>query len=102
MKKIVVAIIAFIFIGSLVGCSQESKKSQEAKKLKDVTVILDFVPNTNHTGMYVALKKGYYKKAGLNVQFVEPGNENTSATLVATGKGQFGISYQEDVTYASV
>ncbi|MDT2012372.1 ABC transporter substrate-binding protein [Carnobacterium divergens] len=100
MKKIVVAIIAFIFIGSLVGCSQESKKSQEAKKLKDVTVILDFVPNTNHTGMYVALKKGYYKKAGLNVQFVEPGNENTSATLVATGKGQFGISYQEDVTYA--
>ena len=28
--------------------------------LKKVTVILDYVPNTNHTGMYVALDKGYY------------------------------------------
>ena len=28
--------------------------------LTDVTVILDYVPNTNHTGMYVALDKGYY------------------------------------------
>ena len=33
---------------------------EDAKELKKVTVILDYVPNTNHTGMYVALDKGYY------------------------------------------
>lgn len=65
----------------------------------DVTVILDYVANTNHTGMYVALDQGYYDEAGLNVNIVEP-TEGATATLVAVGKGDFGISYQEDVTVA--
>ena len=34
----------------------------EAEGQKEVTVILDYVPNTNHTGMYVALDKGYYEE----------------------------------------
>lgn len=66
---------------------------------EDVTVILDYVANTNHTGMYVALDQGYYKEAGLDVEIVEP-TEGATATLVAVGKGDFGISYQEDVTVA--
>ena len=55
--------------------------------------------NTNHTGMYVALDQGYYEEQGLNVNIVEP-TEGATATLVAVGKGDFGISYQEDVTIA--
>ena len=64
-----------------------------------MTVILDYVANTNHTGMYVALDQGYYEEQGLNVNIVEP-TEGATATLVAVGKGDFGISYQEDVTIA--
>lgn len=67
--------------------------------LTDVTVILDYVPNTNHTGLYVALEKGYYAEAGLNVAIIEP-TEGATNTLIAVGKGDFGISYQEDVTMA--
>ena len=62
-------------------------------------MILDYVANTNHTGMYVALDQGYYEEMGLNVNIVEP-TEGATATLVAVGKGDFGISYQEDVTVA--
>ena len=76
------------------------ENSPEADNKKtDVTVILDYVANTNHTGMYVALDKSYYEEAGLNVNIVEP-TEGATATLVAVGKGDFGISYQEDVTVA--
>lgn len=67
--------------------------------LKKVTVILDYVPNTNHTGMYVALDKGYYEEEGLDVEIIEP-TDGATATLVAQQKGTFGISYQEDVTIA--
>ncbi len=67
--------------------------------LEDVTVILDYVANTNHTGMYVALDQGYYAAEGLNVNIIEP-TEGATATLIAVGKGDFGISYQEDVTIA--
>lgn len=65
----------------------------------DVTVILDYIPNTNHTGMYVALERGYYAEEGLNVRIIEP-TEGATNTLVAVGKGDFGVAYQEDVTLA--
>ena len=69
------------------------ENSPEADNKKtDVTVILDYVANTNHTGMYVALDKGYYEEAGLNVNIIEP-TEGATAPLVAVGKGDFGISY---------
>lgn len=73
--------------------------ADEAAELKKVTVILDYVPNTNHTGMYVALDKGYYEEEGLEVEIIEP-TDGATATLVAQGKGTFGVSYQEDVTIA--
>ena len=66
---------------------------------EDVTMILDYVPNTNHTGLYVALHNGYFSEEGLNVNIIEP-TEGATATLVAVGRGDFGISYQEEVTMA--
>lgn len=77
----------------------DGEKSGERTSLTDVTVILDYVANTNHTGMYVALDQGYYEEAGLNVEIIEP-TQGATATLIAVGKGDFGISYQEDVTVA--
>ncbi len=73
--------------------ADNTASDDDTRDLEDVTVILDYVANTNHTGMYVALDQGYYKDAGLNVSIVEP-TEGATATLVAVGKGDFGISYQ--------
>ena len=53
--------------------------------LKKVTVILDYVPNTNHTGMYVALDKGYYEEEGLDVEIIEP-TDGATATLDCTAE----------------
>lgn len=103
-KSIFALTTALVMAASLAftGCGStktEEPKDKESKKLEDVTVILDYVANTNHTGMYVALEKGYYENAGLNVKIVEP-TEGATATLISVGKGDFGISYQEDVTVA--
>lgn len=96
MKKVISIALAFGIMSSLYGCGN---KNVDSNNLEKVTVILDYVPNTNHTGMYVAKEKGYYKEAGLDVEIIEP-TEGATASLVAVGKGDFGISYQEDVTYA--
>ena len=90
MKKLVCALLAVLMAVCAVPVLAEAT---------DVTVILDYIPNTNHTGMYVALDRGYYAEAGLNVQIIEP-TEGATNTLVAVGKGDFGIAYQEDVTLA--
>jgi len=91
MKKRYILLLVGIIIISLSACSQ--------KKNEDITVVLDWVPNTNHTGLYVAQQLGYFEEEGLNVEIIQP-SEGGSADLIAAGQGEFGISYQEQVTYA--
>lgn len=86
------------------GCTKSnlSEKAGKDKKaaLKKVTIMLDWMPNTNHTGLYVAKDKGFYKAQGLDVEIIQPGEGTTADQLVAAGKADFGISYQESVTQA--
>ncbi len=70
--------------------------------MTSVKVGLDWTPNTNHTGLYVAQSKGYYRDNGLNVDIVQAQEGGTIEQLVAAGKLDFGISYQEGVTLARV
>ncbi len=92
--------LSFCLIFSSLSCSTASKITEEqTQSIKRVKVILDWVPNTNHTGIYVAQSEGYYKEEGLEVEIIQP-SEGGSPDLIAAGKGEFGISYQEQVTYA--
>ena len=59
-----------------------------------ITFCLDWTPNTNHTGLYVALAKGYYEDAGLDVEIVQP-PENGAALMCAAGQAQFAIEAQD-------
>lgn len=63
--------------------------------------MLDWTPNTNHTGLYVAKEKGYFKQEGLDVNIVKPG-ETGADQLVASGKAEFGVGYQEGITQARI
>lgn len=97
MRKFIMYAISALVCLSMTGCSNETTSASVNKK---VTLVLDYVTNTNHTGIYVAQNLGYFKEEGLEVEIIEPGDTTTSAAMVATNKGQFGVSYQEDVTYA--
>jgi ABC-type nitrate/sulfonate/bicarbonate transport system substrate-binding protein len=67
--------------------------------MQKVMVLLDWSPNTNHTGLYVAQDQGYYQDEGLDVTLLQP-DESSNTKLVATGKADFAISAQESVTQA--
>lgn len=102
MKKIVV--IAMLMGAALLtaACAGQPEPEAEAKvEVKDVTMMLDWTPNTNHTGFYVAQAKGWYDEAGLNVSIIEPG-ESFVESAVSTQAAQFGISYQEGATFSMV
>lgn len=71
----------------------------ETQEPTEVTVMLDWVPNTNHTGLFVAQDKGWYEQNGLVVNIIQPG-ETGVEQAVASGSAEFGISYQEGVTMA--
>lgn len=64
-----------------------------------VTVMLDWTPNTNHAGMYLALANGWYDDAGLDVQIIQPGEQGGLPAL-ASGDAEFAVSVQEQLTPA--
>jgi ABC-type nitrate/sulfonate/bicarbonate transport system substrate-binding protein len=102
LKKLgILSLVGLFTLGTVTGCSSNGNEDEASKgdKLQKVTVVLDWTPNTNHTGLYAALDKGYYKEQGLDVTIEQP-PESGADTLVATGKADFAVSYQEQVTYA--
>src|SRR5260370_25127171 len=67
------------------------------QKMTTMKLALDWTPNTNHTGIYVALKKGWYRDEGINLQPL-PYSANVSPdVLVSSGKADVGISSTEGI-----
>lgn len=65
-----------------------------------IRLAFDWTPNTNHTGFYVALAKGAYETAGLDVQLIIPDQDDyelTPAKRVASGQADLGIMPSESV-----
>ena len=92
-KMTLVALI-FIFCMHFTACGTSNDNG-----LEKITFVLDWTPNTNHTGLYVALEKGYFEEAGLDVEIVQP-PEDGAVVLVASGKAQFGVSFQDSLAAA--
>lgn len=98
-KKRLSLFLSIVLTMGLVSACGNDQAEKKDKELEKITVVLDWVPNTNHTGMYAALEKGFYEEEGLEVEIIQP-TAGGSADLIAAGQGEFGISYQEQVTYA--
>lgn len=64
--------------------------SSPAQAADQITVALDWTPNTNHVGLYVAEAKGWFEDAGLDVEIL-PYSDTSAGILVATGNAAFGI-----------
>jgi len=61
-----------------------------ASAQEKLSVALDWTPNTNHVGLYVAQSQGWFGDAGLEVDIL-PYTDTSSGTLVAAGVAEFGI-----------
>ena len=77
---------------SLTACGTGKTAADTA--LSEITLVLDWTPNTNHTGFYVADALGYYKDSGLKINIVQP-PEDGAVAMTASGKAQFGIDFQD-------
>ncbi|MFD1037256.1 ABC transporter substrate-binding protein [Virgibacillus byunsanensis] len=105
MKRILFFIVMLVIV--LAGCvndqetSGDNSNAQEEEELEKVTLVLDWTPNTNHTGLYVAQAEEYFKQEGLKVDITLPG-ESGADQVVASGQAEFGISAQESITEARI
>ena len=87
------------FAVAAAACTLLAASAVSAEELKDITFCLDWTPNTNHTGFYVAQAMGYYEEAGLNVEIVQP-PEDGATLMCAAGQAQFAIGAQDTIAAA--
>lgn len=96
-KKLLAVFLSAGMLFSMTACQGTGKQEQgtdQEKELEKLTFVLDWTPNTNHTGLYVAQEKGYFAEEGLEVEIVQPPEDGADA-LVASGKAQVGVSFQD-------
>ena len=93
MKKITAIILSLALLFGLCACSYSADEGSELKK---ITLCLDWTPNTNHTGFYVADKLGYYEEAGIELTIVQP-PEGGAEMMTSAGQAHFGISAQDSL-----
>lgn len=96
--KLICVMILILVLGACANEHVETSGDNE-RKLTDVKFVLDWAPNTNHTGVYVAQALGYYEAEGLRVGIELPGVSGSIA-IVGSDEIPFGISHQENVTEA--
>jgi putative hydroxymethylpyrimidine transport system substrate-binding protein len=82
---------------AIAGLSCTRAFAQEPER---ISVALDWYPNANHAGLFLALERGYYAAEGLVPDFYTPSDPTTVLQTVGAGRDAFGISYQTDVLLA--
>ena len=87
-------------VATLAGCNTSGNSaytlngSAVPEPTTSVTFCLDYTPNTNHTGIYVAKNKGYFDDENLDVEIIQPA-DGTAESIIGAGDAQFGVSYQD-------
>ncbi len=67
------------------------------QQLTSMNLALDWTPNTNHTGIYVALAQNWYRAEGIDLHLLPYSASVTPDVLVSTGKADVGVSFTEGI-----
>lgn len=94
IKRLGAALLALLLALSLAGCG-----GGDAGELTEVTLCLDWTPNTNFTGLYAAQAQGWFEEAGLKLSIVQPPEDGATA-ICAAGQVEFAITAQDSVASA--
>ncbi len=85
-------------LGACTPFGASTSTSSYSGPVAHVSLALDWTPNTNHTGIYVAQRLGYYRQNGIALSLTPYSSSVAPEELVATGKADFAISFPEAVT----
>ncbi|HET6997492.1 MAG TPA: ABC transporter substrate-binding protein [Solirubrobacterales bacterium] len=98
IPAIAVAVALLALALGLVACGEKSEDG--GTEAQPLSLTLDFYPNPDHAGIYMAQKLGYFEEAGLDVSIDAPADPAAPMKLVAAGKTDLAISYEPEVALA--
>ena len=103
MKRAPIPVLALAaaLLALVLGLAACGEKSEEVSgKTQPFSLTLDFYPNPDHAGIYMAQKLGYFEEAGLDVSIHTPADPAAPIKLLAAGQTDLAISYEPEVILA--
>jgi putative hydroxymethylpyrimidine transport system substrate-binding protein len=97
MKKLV---LAAALAAAIAACGEKAEPQAGAGTKEPFTVLLDYVPNADHAGIYAAQAAGLYAKAGLDVKVQAPPDPSAPLKLLQAGRADVAISYEPELMLA--
>jgi putative hydroxymethylpyrimidine transport system substrate-binding protein len=92
-------LVAALAVAVLAGCGAKQDRLSPAGAQK-LRVMLDYLPNADHVGLYAARQGGKFAQAGLDVQVLTPGDPSAPLKLLQAGKVDLAISYEPELLLA--
>lgn len=97
MSRVVASLAAVALASGLAACGGDGA---EPGASKEATLVLDFVPNAVHAGIYAAQAEGYYADEGIDLEIREPGASTDAPKLLEAGRTEFAVMDIHDITLA--
>jgi len=97
MRRRVLPFLAVVALIVVAACGGDDEPTTGS--VRSVTLVLDWTPNTNHGGIFLAAANGWYDDAGIDLEIVQPG-ETGGLQAAAAGAAEFAISVQESIVPA--
>jgi putative hydroxymethylpyrimidine transport system substrate-binding protein len=97
MRRAVALLAAALALAGIAGCGGSGA---EPGAPRGATLVLDFVPNAVHSGIYAARAEGFYREAGVDLKVQPPGESTDAPKLLGAGKAEFAILDVHDLGIA--
>ena len=96
---LLIALTALVAAAGLSACGERSEPTN-APATKPLTLVLDYLPNADHAGIYTAQSAGEFRNAGIDLRISTPSDPAAPLKLVAAGRADLAISYEPEVFLA--
>jgi putative hydroxymethylpyrimidine transport system substrate-binding protein len=102
MNRIAIAALLAL-VATVAGCGEKSEPGPGAAaggRHEAMRVMLDYLPNADHAGLFAAQAQGYYDRAGLDVTLTPPPDPSAPLKLLRAGRADLAISYEPELLLA--
>ena len=89
-----------LLLAAACGGTSSASSGGGPSPVSGVTLQLDWYPNPDHVGLYTAIDRGFFRRAGLEVTPRQPSQVSDPIKLVAAGRADLGISYEPELFFA--
>jgi putative hydroxymethylpyrimidine transport system substrate-binding protein len=98
--RLLAALLAVVTAAALAACGERKEPTAGRPQIQRLDVMLDYLPNADHAGIYAAMASGAFRRAGLDVRLHTPSDPASPLKLLAAGKIDLAISYEPELLLA--